>query len=105
MILNVFVEGEPPPEENLPAGSKVPGYFIGEFSATAVTDTSVTLKPTSRLDAIDKKVMRSGNATWALYETDPVDGHRFFTTDPSQEADLTREADKRRSSGRLPMRC
>lgn len=94
MIVHVFVEDLAPPEENLPAGTKVPRMYIGEFVAAAVAGTNVTLKPTSPLDNFEKSWLRRGNATWVLYETMPVDQHRIFAADPRGTPDLNQNADE-----------
>jgi len=88
MILYVFMELEAPEAEGLPLGAKVPAHYIGEFTAAAVTDTSVTLKPLLPLATVDKKMLRQPNFTWALYETMPVDGHRFFVADQEEQPKL-----------------
>jgi len=65
-ILYVFVEGAPlsrrgrgqsapegtaasPETKKLPPETKLPRFYLGEFTAAAVTDNSVTLKPTMPL--------------------------------------------------------
>lgn len=56
----------------------LPGEYLGEFVATAVTESSVTLAPTIALDADQLQQIRNVDSTWALYEVLPVDGHEFF---------------------------
>lgn len=94
MILYVFTEAEAPPEIGLPAGTKIPQQYLGEFSAVSVTNTSVTLRPTLPLDNQQRQVLgRAGGQTWTLYETMPIDGHSFFSTDPDAVSNLNENAD------------
>jgi hypothetical protein len=91
-ILYVFLEKPSTDVEGLPEGAKVPHLYIGEFTASAVADTSVTLKPTFPLGDIEKGLVRQPGVTWTLYETMPVDGHRFFAADPAAESNLKQPA-------------
>ncbi len=100
MILYAFTEAEAPPElrptaqtDPLPPGTKMPEIFLGEFTATAVTTTSVTLAPTLPLDNFQKQQLLVGGKTWTLFETMPIDGHNFFSGDPDGTADLNQNAD------------
>jgi hypothetical protein len=93
-ILYLFVEDLAPETVGLPEGAKVPRFYVGEFIATDVTDSSVTLKPSFPLDNFEKQLLRQGNATWALYETMPVDGHQFYASDPDKQPDLSLSADE-----------
>jgi hypothetical protein len=70
-ILHVFREVQ------TPDGWSVPANYIGEFEATAGTDTSVTLRWTMPL-AADQQAAAQQPGTWVLYETCPVDGHEWF---------------------------
>ncbi|MEO8498931.1 MAG: hypothetical protein ABI614_28035, partial [Planctomycetota bacterium] len=99
-VLYVFTESEAPPEVRprgqkvpLPPGTKVPEIFLGEFTSTAVTSTSVTLRPTLPLDAFQQQQLQAGGKTWTLFETMPIDGHNFFSADPDGTADLNQNAD------------
>ena len=56
----------------------LPSVYLGEFTATAVTESSVTLAPTVPLDADQLQQIRAVDSTWVLYEVLPVDGHEFF---------------------------
>jgi hypothetical protein len=56
----------------------VPGPYLGEFVATAVTESSVTLAPTIPLDADQLTQIKANDSTWVLYEVLPVDAHEFF---------------------------
>jgi len=93
MILYAFTE-VPAPEELAPdlqnpaSAINFPQYFIGEFTATAVTDTTVTLKPTFQLTSDGRAVMANGS-DWCLYETMAPDGHAFFVENPDERIDLT----------------
>jgi hypothetical protein len=77
-ILHVFREGQVTPESPV-----VPAAYIGEFKATAVTDTSVTLEPTMPLTP-DQIAAGRAQGTWVLYEVCPVDGHEWFTGTPEE---------------------
>ena len=80
---------------SLPVGTKVPWYFVAEFTATAVTDTSATLQWTTPPRDYENWVINNmGTRTWTLYETMPVDGHRFFAADLSKEPNLSVDADQ-----------
>lgn len=58
---------------------KLPGDFLGEFKATAVTESSVTLAPNIPLDPQQIAGLRAADApSWVLYEVLPLDGHEFF---------------------------
>jgi len=93
MVLYAFGEIDAYPELGLPVGSKLPFFFIGEFSATAVSDTSVTLTPTLPLDPMQVAAI-GVYPTWTLFETMPIDGHPFFATDPNKLPDLNKFADE-----------
>jgi hypothetical protein len=93
MILYAFAEAEAPPEIGLPAGTKIPQYYLGEFSAVSVTNNSVTIRPTLPLDNQQQQRLQAGGQTWTLYETMPIDGHNFFSTDPDGVANLNENAD------------
>jgi hypothetical protein len=81
-VLFVFREDVPPPELGVPPGPKLPHYYLGDFVAVGVSDTTVTLRPLSPLSQGDVDVLRNlPPSTWTLYETMPVDGHEWFTTD------------------------
>ncbi len=56
----------------------LPSVYLGEFVATAVTESSVTLAPTVPLDADQLQQIRVVDSIWVLYEVLPVDGHEFF---------------------------
>src|SRR5690606_19313084 len=56
----------------------VPSVYVGEFQVTAATDTTVTLSPNLPLDSEQLQQARTNDASWALYEIMPVDGHEFF---------------------------
>jgi hypothetical protein len=96
MILYAFTESPAPtelaPELQDPASAiNFPHYFIGEFTVTAVTDTSVTMQPTFQLTAVGRAVMGSG-AAWCLYETMAPDGHSYFGEDQDKSIDLSLDA-------------
>lgn len=101
MILQVFVEEDAAPEDKLPPGSKLPKYYVGEFTVTAVTENSAALRPTRPLDAISKQTMRQPGKSWVLYETMPVDSHRAFAADQKKSPDLTRNADEEPVFGKM----
>jgi hypothetical protein len=81
-VLYVFLEQTAPAETNVPDGEVVPYYYIGDFVAVASTNTSVSLRPLTPLGNFDRQVLTMQRATWALYETMPVDGHEWFTQNP-----------------------
>lgn len=55
----------------------LPSVYLGEFSAT-ILGNQITLSPTMPLDAEQLQQIRTNDATWALYEVLPIDGHEFF---------------------------
>ena len=74
-VLHGFLERETPdgPE---------PWLYLGEFTATAVTPTSVTLQPIVKPDPVQVNGISNSQGTkWSLYETLPTDGHRAFALD------------------------
>ncbi|MCA9118617.1 MAG: hypothetical protein H6822_04040 [Planctomycetaceae bacterium] len=93
MVLYAFAEAEAPPEVGLPPGTKLPEYYLGEFSAVAVTNTSVTVRPTLPLDSQQRQRLNAGGQSWTLYETMPIDGHNFFAKDPDATSNLNEDAD------------
>jgi hypothetical protein len=86
-IVYVFIESEAPEEEGLPMGTKIPVHFIGEFTAAEDSADTVKLRPLLPLGPLDKNMMRLQNVTWSIYETMPVDGHRFFVRNPNEGHD------------------
>jgi hypothetical protein len=93
MILYAFTEADAPPEIALPPGTKIPQFYLGEFTAVTVTSNSVTLAPTLPLDNPQRQRLQAGGQTWTLYETMPIDGHNFFAMDPNATSDLNENAD------------
>ena len=91
-VLYAFQELEAPPEFGLPAGSKVPVSYLGEFTVTAATDDSATVTPTFPLTRAQIQKIREGAGSWILYETMPADGHQHFSTDPYGQPDWSRPA-------------
>ena len=62
-----------------PENIKVPSVYLGEFKATAVTESSVTLTANIPLDAEQEKQIKTNDApSWVMYEIMPIDGHEFF---------------------------
>jgi len=95
MVLYAFTEADAPPELGLPAGTRLPASFIGEFTVTARTPTSVTLSPTLHFPPPGGPwIFPPLGNSWVLYETMPVDGHEFFADDPDRVADLRKTADE-----------
>jgi hypothetical protein len=71
-ILHAFREAQKSPESPM-----VPAAYIGEFRVTNATDNTVTLIPT--MDLLPEQVAAGRTAgTWVLYESMPVDGHKWF---------------------------
>ncbi|MBC8357299.1 MAG: hypothetical protein H8E66_35465 [Planctomycetes bacterium] len=93
MVLYAFTEADAPPEIGLPPGTRIPQYYLGEFSAVAVTNASVTLRPTLPLDNQQRQRLQAGGQNWTLYETMPIDGHKFFSIDPNATSNLNEFAD------------
>jgi hypothetical protein len=63
--------------------------YMGEFNATAVTDTSITLTSTSPLTPFDQAVI-GDRQTWILYERMPADDYKTFSRAASTfHVDLT----------------
>lgn len=98
-ILHVYRE--------LPAADNVvlPAFYIGEFQVVSADETTVKLKPTLLSPSLLVGTRAQGaefqnnfaatmieNATWALYEMLPPDGHRAFN-DPDDLADLSVEGE------------
>src|SRR5262249_41412587 len=86
--LHAFREGPQKPD-----GSVFPDryFYIGEFQATAVTDTSVTLEPTMTMSptqlqyATANLPARPGPPIWTLYEVCPIDGHEWLAGKDAKE--------------------
>lgn len=76
MILFAFKEKEAQTGD----GFRVPYEYLGEFQATAVTETTVTLTPTLPLDAkqIAEINANTPNTSWVLYEVMPIDSHEAY---------------------------
>jgi hypothetical protein len=72
MVLYAFLES-PNPD-----GISVPVAYLGEFEATAVTDSTVTLQPLRPLPPALEQAVAQSNAPWALYEMMPLDSHVVF---------------------------
>lgn len=72
-ILQAFKEAQDPA-----TGMRLPAFYLGEFRAQEVTDTSVTLVPTLPLAADQIQQASDPGATWTMYEVMPLDGHEFF---------------------------
>ncbi|MFV1968119.1 MAG: hypothetical protein ACC628_22065 [Pirellulaceae bacterium] len=101
-IVYVFMEEEAPEEDGLPLGTKIPAHYIGEFTAAADSTATVTLRPLFPLSLLDKYMMRLPNVTWSIYETMPVDGHRFFVENPNEDPDLKHDnADEKPVFGQI----
>lgn len=92
MILYAFTEDVAPEGTKVRVGTKLPDFYIGEFTATAADPSSVTLQPTLPLTA-DQGTAVSNGKSWTLFETMPVDGHNFFATDVNEVPDLNERAD------------
>lgn len=97
MVMYAFTEAPSPPElapvlADPASAFDFPQYYIGEFTVTAATDTTLTLKPTFQLSPRGRAAMATG-APWCLYETMAPDGHSFFVTDPLKPINLSLDAD------------
>jgi hypothetical protein len=86
-IVHVFREAQKSPESPV-----VPAVYVGEFKVTAATDFSVTLEPTMPLAPEQAQSAQAPGATWALYETAPVDGHEWFAGPPEERTAALRDA-------------
>jgi hypothetical protein len=98
-VLYAFTDAGVPPQLAIPglnsaAEQIFPRYYIGEFTATAATNTTVTLRPTLPVTNYERAIMGIPGVTWTLYETMPVDGHQLLATDPFADPDLTKNADE-----------
>lgn len=98
-VLYVFSDAGVPPQLaiaglNSAAEQVFPRYYIGEFSVTAATNTTVTLRPTLPITNYERAIMGIPGVTWTLYETMPVDGHQLLASDPFANPDLTKNADE-----------
>ena len=80
-------------ERDTPLG-KEPWLYLGEFTATAVTPTTVTLSPLVPMDEVQLQAIQNWqNQTWALYEVLPVDSHRTYAMDPEFQPNLDLEGE------------
>ncbi len=73
---------------------KVPKAYLGEFQATAVSPTTVTLTPTDvrLMMASQRNIIQASaanNVTWSLYEIMPIDSHLIYAQDPNADIVLT----------------
>jgi hypothetical protein len=93
LVLYVFQEIAVPPDFGLHPGAKVPVSYLGEFAVISSAENSATLQPTLPLAPSQQQKLQGGGS-WALYETMPVDGHQYFSTDPYGTVDLSRPADE-----------
>jgi len=71
-VLHVFRESD-----DVDTGMKLPTAFLGTFTVTTVTPTSVVLTP-GYLTGQQLTLIRDTGATWALYDKMPVDTHEAF---------------------------
>jgi hypothetical protein len=53
-------------------GRMLPAVYLGEVEVTAVTDTSITVKPVLLAPA------PANSPTWTVFEVCPIDGHDWF---------------------------
>lgn len=72
-------------EQATPDGLMVPTYYLGEFQATGVTDSTVTLQPLRPLSPEAEQAMAQSNAPWSLYEMMPLDSHYVFTESATED--------------------
>jgi len=61
-----------------PAPPHTAYMYMGEFTASAVTDTGITLTSTSPMTPFDQAVIRD-KQTWILYERMPADDYQVFS--------------------------
>jgi hypothetical protein len=61
-----------------PAAPHTAYMYMGEFSSTAVTDTSITLTSTSPMTPFDQAVI-GDKQVWILYERMPTDDYEVFS--------------------------
>jgi hypothetical protein len=78
---------------------KVPDNYLGEFRASAVSPTTVTLVATDeRMLLPSQTTMIRGSAggagTWSLYEVMPIDSHQIYALDPNKNVHLTAVEDQ-----------
>lgn len=92
MVLYAFLEAATPEDYGLKQ-AKVPVFYFGEFTVTAATDTTVTLRPTLPIPPSVTSRMSAAGSTWVLYETMPGDGHNYFAVDPRGKPDWNQDAD------------
>ncbi|MCO6455603.1 MAG: hypothetical protein J5I93_09945 [Pirellulaceae bacterium] len=93
MVLYAFLEA------TNPDGILVPVYYLGEFQATAVTDSSVTIQPLRPLTPAAEQAVTQSNATWSLYEMMPLDSHLVFADTASDDEHLFGEIDEQKLRG------
>ncbi|TWT79840.1 hypothetical protein CA13_12470 [Planctomycetes bacterium CA13] len=66
----------------------LPVFYLGEFQVTASTPTQVTVVPTMPLEPAQQDAISSGQArSWSLYELLPLDGHKMFVREGSEQND------------------
>jgi hypothetical protein len=59
-------------------GIKIPRFYLGQFHVTAANEGSVTMLPVIPPSPEQAAEIGRADATWALYETAPVDSHEPF---------------------------
>jgi hypothetical protein len=73
-VLFAFALGENPQFPGVP----VPAAYLGEFTATAVSDPSITLVPTLPMAQDQLQIASNPQTQWILYEVCPGDGHEWL---------------------------
>jgi len=75
-ILFAFAQGE---NQGFP-GIPVPAAYLGEFTVTAVAESTITIVPTMPLAGDQMQIIQNRQVQWILYEVMPGDGHEWLPT-------------------------
>jgi prefoldin subunit 5 len=78
--LFAYLEGIDPTSQQA-----LPIWYVGQFTVTAVTDQTVTLRRMVPAGPVELEVVPAG-ATWSIFETLPVDMHEVFDFPAEQRA-------------------
>ncbi len=63
--------------ERLDPIGTIPEVYLGEFVVTEIKDLEIKVRPTTPLTKIQETIL-TGSASWAIYDSMPVDSHTAF---------------------------